>query len=364
MKPFLKRVPVFLLILVLLCAASLPALAAGYRYAHDPRLNPVTMADVVYDPEAIYGFSPSADSARLGSYASFDWSDESIVMPGRQERIDYHASIEELYELEYAMMKDGKNIEEIARSVSALRNEIRLRSYENNPEGLAAAKESNLAAYGNENGPTADSLYEKYGSWEIVLEKAFSVNSGMDACLGLYDDYYDLYLAIGQTEEVWYTDAMQWVYSAGCSDPAGAFLPLDTCTRAEAITVIWEALGCPEAKTAASFTDVASDSAFAPAISWAAGAGVTNGTGEGCFSPDAPLTRAMFITMLMRIKGEKSSGSAAPFKDTAPGAYYYDAAMWAKEQGVSIGTESGAFKPLTVCTHAEASVFLYRYINK
>lgn len=63
---------------------------------------------------------------------------------------------------------------------------------------MAVVKKSNLDSYGNENGPTADALYEKYGSWETVLEKVFSINSGMDACLGLYDDYYDLYVISGQ----------------------------------------------------------------------------------------------------------------------------------------------------------------------
>ena len=70
-----------------------------------------------------------------------------------------------------------------------------------NPEGLAAVKKSNLEAYGNENGPTADSLFDKYGSWETVLVKSFGTNAGMDACCGLYDDYYTLYLELGMVEE-------------------------------------------------------------------------------------------------------------------------------------------------------------------
>ena len=81
-------------------------------------------------------------------------------------------------------------MEEIAREVSRMRNVIRLQSYENDPVGLAKVKASNLKTYGNEEGPTADSLYRKYGSWELVLKKAFSTNHGMDASLGLYDDNY------------------------------------------------------------------------------------------------------------------------------------------------------------------------------
>ena len=54
-------------------------------------------------------------------------------------------------------------------------------------------KKSNLDTYGDENGPTVESLYEKYGSWQAVLEKALGTNEGMDACLGFYDEYYDMY---------------------------------------------------------------------------------------------------------------------------------------------------------------------------
>ena len=72
------------------------------------------------------------------------------------------------------------------------RNEIRLESYKDE-EKLELVKKSNLETYGNEFGPTADSLYEKYGSWQTVIEKACSTNSGMDACLGLYDEYYYTY---------------------------------------------------------------------------------------------------------------------------------------------------------------------------
>ncbi|MBR1607614.1 MAG: hypothetical protein IJ664_07865 [Clostridia bacterium] len=91
------------------------------------------------------------------------------------------------------MLGEAKPVEEIARAVSARRNEIRLESYQDDPEGLARVKQSNLDTYGNELGPTADSLFEKYGSWQTVMEKALGTNAGIDACLGFYDEYFDLY---------------------------------------------------------------------------------------------------------------------------------------------------------------------------
>ena len=92
-----------------------------------------------------------------------------------------------------SMKAAGNTTEEIARAVSTRRNEIRLEAYDGNPEGLAKVKESNLETYGNENGGTPDYFYQKYGSWETVIEKSLSANPGADACLGLYDKYYNTY---------------------------------------------------------------------------------------------------------------------------------------------------------------------------
>ena len=91
------------------------------------------------------------------------------------------------------MLHEGKDVETIARAVSKRRNELRLEADANDPEALALTKKSNLETYGDEMGPSADFLYEKYGSWQKVLEKALGTNAGMDACLGFYDEYYDFY---------------------------------------------------------------------------------------------------------------------------------------------------------------------------
>lgn len=174
---------------------SIPVLAAdttiNVKYAHDPRINEKAMEDIVVDKTAIYGFKPSKDSTRLADYADADWSDPVAVEGWRQERIDYLDQFNTMYDLWEEMLSKGAPTAEIAKAVSAKRNEIRLASYANDPEGLVRVKNSNLATYGNENGPTPESLFEKYGSWEKVLIKSFSSNSGMDACLGLYDVQYE-----------------------------------------------------------------------------------------------------------------------------------------------------------------------------
>ncbi len=103
-----------------------------------------------------------------------------------------------MYGMLYEMQAAGATVEQIARAVSTKRNEIRIASYANDPEGLARLKARNLELYGNENGGSPDYFYERYGSWETVIDRSFSTNSGMDACLGLYDDYYVLYVILGQ----------------------------------------------------------------------------------------------------------------------------------------------------------------------
>ena len=185
-------------ILVLIMSITLFACSEKkFTYKHDPRENPSAMADIIEDENAIYGFRPS-ETGSLAMYANEDWSNPEMVEKGRQERIAYHKSLESMYDILNEMSAQGKSTEEIARAVSTRRNEIRLEAYKDDPEGMAAVKERNLKKYGHEEGPLPDELYEQYGSWEIVISKAFSANSGMDACLGLYDDYYELYVASGQ----------------------------------------------------------------------------------------------------------------------------------------------------------------------
>ena len=123
-----------------------------------------------------------------------------MVAKAQEERRAYHESMDSMTDILYRMRDEGASIEEMARAVSMERNRIRLDSYRDNPEGLAAVKKSNLETYGHEDGPTPDELYEKYGSWTEVLQKAFSTNMGMDACCGLYDEYYQLYVELGYVD--------------------------------------------------------------------------------------------------------------------------------------------------------------------
>ena len=171
-----------------------------FTYEHDPRENPAAMEDIVENPDAVYGFSPNPESQRLGSFAEYDWTDPEVVAEAQKERREYHESMDTMTDILYRMRDEGASMEEMARAVSEERNRLRLESYKDDPKGLAEVKESNLKTYGHEEGPTPDQLYEKYGSWTVVLQKAFSPNMGMDACCGLYDEYYWLYIELGYVE--------------------------------------------------------------------------------------------------------------------------------------------------------------------
>ena len=196
---------------VLLCFCAIMACGAEektanrseesrFLYVHDPRENPEAMADIIENADAVYGFSPNPESRRLSEFVGYDWTDPEFVAQAQETRRAYHESMESMVDILYRMREEGATIEEMARAVSAERNRLRLESHKDDPEALAKTRSSNLKTYGNEEGPTADSLYEKYGSWTTVMQKAFSPNMGMDACCGLYDEYYDLYRELGLVE--------------------------------------------------------------------------------------------------------------------------------------------------------------------
>ena len=204
----LNRVNQFIRILALVLTLTLVSMLFGasaeqyaFLYVHDPRENPYAMEDAIENPDAVYGFSPNPESVRLGTFAEYDWTDPQVVEEARQKRIAYHESFQSMYDMLFEMRDAGKSIEEMARAVSAERNRLRLEACKDDPEALAKSKESNLAKYGREEGPTADFLYEKNGSWEAVIQGAFGTNAGMDACCGLYDEYYDLYVELGMVSE-------------------------------------------------------------------------------------------------------------------------------------------------------------------
>ena len=112
------------------------------------------------------------------------------------------------------------------------------------------------------------------------------------------------------------------------------------------------------------FTDVAEGAYYYDAVLWAAEQGITNGTGNGKFSPEAPCTRAQIVTFLWRAVGSPEPKSMNSFSDVSADAYYAKAVAWAVEQGITNGTGNGKFSPDAPCTRAQIVTFLYRFFVK
>lgn len=161
--------------------------------------------------------------------------------------------------------------------------------------------------------------------------------------------------------EAYYFEAVKWAVAQEITDGVGGnlFAPDRPCTRAQTVTFLWRAAGCPEPKRAGSFADVPAGAFYAKAVAWAVDAGITTGTGEGGFSPDEPCTRAQAVTLLCRAQRAKAEGRAQ-FSDVPAGAYYAEAVAWAAESGVTDGIGGGLFGPEQDCTRAQIVTLLYR----
>lgn len=163
-----------------------------------------------------------------------------------------------------------------------------------------------------------------------------------------------------------YYDAVMWAVKNNITKGTGAstFSPGDGCTRFQIVTFLWRACGCPTAATAASFSDVSPSDSFYEAVRWAVERGITKGTGSSSFSPYATCTRAQIVTFLYRAAGSPTVSSGIRFFDVAPNAFCRDAVVWATERGITNGTSDTTFSPDAACTRAEVVTLLYRTLNK
>ena len=161
----------------------------------------------------------------------------------------------------------------------------------------------------------------------------------------------------------YYEEAVKWAVENGITQGTDAthFSPEDVCTRGEVVTFLWRAAGSPKPKTdAMPFTDVPADSYYYNAVLWAVENGITSGTSDTAFSPDAVCTRAQIVTFLWKSESSPASGSRNPFTDVAADTYYTDAVLWAAKEEITKGTGSTTFDPDMDCTRAQVVTFLWR----
>ena len=162
----------------------------------------------------------------------------------------------------------------------------------------------------------------------------------------------------------YYEEAVDWAVENGITKgtTATTFSPNATCTRAQAVTFLWRAAGSPEPETRAMpFADIPVGSYYYDAVLWAVENGITKGTSDTTFSPNMTCTRAQIVAFLWRSEKSPAAGTANPFADVKSTAYYADAVLWAAKEDITKGTTNTTFSPNADCTRAQIVTFLYRF---
>ena len=161
----------------------------------------------------------------------------------------------------------------------------------------------------------------------------------------------------------YYEDAVDWAVENGITKGTDNthFSPDGICTRAQAVTFLWRAAGSPKPETRAMpFTDVPVGSYYYDAVLWAVENGITKGTSDTTFSPNMTCTRAQIVTFLWRSEKSPAAGTANLFVDVKSTVYYADAVLWAVENDITKGTTNTTFSPDADCTRAQIVTFLWR----
>ena len=161
----------------------------------------------------------------------------------------------------------------------------------------------------------------------------------------------------------YYEDAVDWAVENGITQGTDDthFAPDGICTRAQAVTFLWRAAGSPAPRSrTVPFTDVPAGSYYYDAVLWAVENGIAKGTSDTTFSPNMTCSRAQIVTFLWRSEKSPAAGTANPFADVKSTAYYADAVLWAVKEDISKGTTNTTFSPDADCTRAQIVTFLWR----
>jgi hypothetical protein len=164
-------------------------------------------------------------------------------------------------------------------------------------------------------------------------------------------------------EGKYYYEAVLWAVENGITDGTSetTFSPDASCTRAQAVTFLWRAAESPEpTSTEMPYADVSPDAYYYKAVLWAMENGITKGTSATSFSPDDTCTRAHIATFLWRAQNQPESEEENPFLDVSADAYYAAAVQWAAENDITNGTSETTFGPNKTCTRGQIVTFLYR----
>lgn len=204
-------------------------------------------------------------------------------------------------------------------------------------------------------------LYGLSDVGELIIETT-AFNKSVDYPIGIY-----LYTSAFSdvSTKAYYSDSVQWALmndiTSGTSE--NTFSPDASCTRAQAVTFLWRAAGSPKtSSTNNPFTDVKAGTYYYDAVLWAVEQGITSGTTNTMFSPGEVCDRSQIVTFLYRANGSPTTNGSS-FSDVPSNSYYSSAVKWAVAQGITSGTSSITFSPSADCTRGQIVTFLYRSEN-
>ena len=166
--------------------------------------------------------------------------------------------------------------------------------------------------------------------------------------------------------DIYYAESVTWAVAngitTGVSDDGPLFAPDNSCTRAQMVTFLWRAAGCPAPETAESpFADVQDpDAYYYSAVLWAVENELTNGVDETHFAPENTVTRAQTVTFLWRLAGKPAVETDNPFADVTEKDYFCAPVLWAVAEKITNGMDDSHFMPESACTRGQIVTFLYR----
>ena len=171
---------------------------------------------------------------------------------------------------------------------------------------------------------------------------------------------------IDVANDAFYLDSVLWAVENGITTgtSGNTFSPEDGCTRSQIVTFLWRAAGEPAPMSQNNpFVDVPANAYYYDAVLWAVEQGITNGLDDTQFGPDQECTRGQVATFLWRYAEEPTPSGTNPFTDVTAADFYYDSVLWAVENGVTKGMGDGIFAPNNPCTRGQIVTFLFRALT-
>lgn len=226
---------------------------------------------------------------------------------------------------------------------------------------------TNIGTVTKDSGSKIEAARKAYDALTDAQKELVSNYSRLTAAEAEYAKLTDKLLFTDVKEGDYCYDAVKWAVEQGITNgtTATTFSPNVGCTRAQMVTFLWRAAGSPEpAGKTNPFTDVKEDDYYFKALLWAMENGITKGTTETTFSPNAACTRGQMAAFLYRSAKSPAVEGENPFADVQESDYFFGAVLWAAEEGVTKGTTETTFSPAATCTRGQMVTFLYRYLAK